>query len=383
MTGVIFGLTRGILGLIGVRRTRIKQGERGLVWREGDFEEALGPGVHWRFDPAGAVRVEKIPVGAPWFEHADLDAVVRSGRVPVGLETLNLVAGRRALVWIDGRFARALGPGFYAWWSGVREVRVETFDVADNDGRLLHPDLDAVLDGDVSGRIAAFTVPAGSRTAFFKNGGFVRLLPPGRYAWWDGAGDNSFVPIDERETTLDIGGQELLTADKLAIRLNASLSIRVADAERFLSAAVDARQALYREAQLVIRAMVGGRDLDGLLEGKERLAAEMEAAIGSKAGEYGFAVASFGIRDIILPGEIRNILIKVTEARKAAEAAMIARREETAAMRHQANTARMLAENPVLMRLRELETVERIASGNKLKFILGEKGLSEKVAAML
>ena len=68
---------------------------------------------------------------------------------------------------------------------------------------------------------------------------------------------------------------------------------------------------------------------------------------------------------------------KVTEARKAAEANLIVRREETAAMRSQANTAKLLADNPVLMRLRELEVLEKIAAAGKLNIILGEKGLAE------
>jgi regulator of protease activity HflC (stomatin/prohibitin superfamily) len=80
---------------------------------------------------------------------------------------------------------------------------------------------------------------------------------------------------------------------------------------------------------------------------------------------------SVGIRDVILPGDIRDLMNKVTEAKKAAEANLISRREETAAMRSQANTAKLLADNPTLMRLRELEVLEKIASSNKLSIVLG------------
>jgi hypothetical protein len=68
------------------------------------------------------------------------------------------------------------------------------------------------------------------------------------------------------------------------------------------------------------------------------------------------------VRDIILPGEMKDLMNKVTEEKKAAEANLIVRREETAAMRSQANTAKVLADNPTLMRLR-----------------LGEKGLADRV----
>jgi hypothetical protein len=69
---------------------------------------------------------------------------------------------------------------------------------------------------------------------------------------------------------------------------------------------------------------------------------------------------------------------KVIEARKAADANLITRREETAAMRSQANTARILENNPTLMRLRELDVLEKIAEKSKLNVVLGEKGLADR-----
>jgi hypothetical protein len=74
---------------------------------------------------------------------------------------------------------------------------------------------------------------------------------------------------------------------------------------------------------------------------------------------------------------------KVIEARKAAEASVITRREESAALRHQANAAKLLAENPTLQRMRELEVVEKVATAGKLNVVLGEKGLAERVINML
>ena len=86
---------------------------------------------------------------------------------------------------------------------------------------------------------------------------------------------------------------------------------------------------------------------------------------------------------MILPGEMKDLMNKVTEARKAAEANLIARREETAAIRSQANTAKLLADSPTLMRLRELEVLEKVAAAGKLNIVLGEKGLADKVVNLL
>ena len=86
---------------------------------------------------------------------------------------------------------------------------------------------------------------------------------------------------------------------------------------------------------------------------------------------------------MILPGEMKAILNRVTEAKKAAEADLIMRREETAAMRSQANTARIFESNPGLMRLRELEVLEKVADKANLNVILGESGLTDRIVKLL
>jgi len=110
---------------------------------------------------------------------------------------------------------------------------------------------------------------------------------------------------------------------------------------------------------------------------------ELEQGLRRRVPAIGLEVIAAGIRDVILPGEMKDLLNKVTEARKAAEANLIARREETAAMRSQANTAKLLADNPTLMRLRELEVLEKVAANSKLNILLGDKGLTERVMNVL
>ena len=102
-----------------------------------------------------------------------------------------------------------------------------------------------------------------------------------------------------------------------------------------------------------------------------------------RAEELGLEIASVGIRDVILPGDMKDLMNKVTEAKKAAEANLIARREETAAMRSQANTAKLLADNPTLMRLRELEVLEKVAGAGKLNIVVGEKGIADRIVNLL
>jgi regulator of protease activity HflC (stomatin/prohibitin superfamily) len=217
----------------------------------------------------------------------------------------------------------------------------------------------------------------------FIEGRYVDTLTPGLYAFWKDAADSKLVEVDLRESMADVSGQEILTADKVTLRMNAVVTYRIVDARKAVSATDDVRQALYRETQLALRAVVGARELDAFLTEKDPVAQDIEQDVRHRASELGLEVASVGIRDVILPGDMKDLMNKVTEAKKAAEANLISRREEVAAMRSQANTAKLLADNPTLMRLRELEVLEKIASTGNLNVVLGEKGLADRVVNLL
>jgi regulator of protease activity HflC (stomatin/prohibitin superfamily) len=142
------------------------------------------------------------------------------------------------------------------------------------------------------------------------------------------SGKVKLYPIDMREKVLDVGGQEIMTSDKVTLRLNAILTYRVADARKAVETVSDVSQALYREAQLALRAVIGTRELDSVLADKNAVIAELELIVRQKAEAFGVSIVGFGVRDIILPGEMKALLNKVIEAKKASEANIISRREE-------------------------------------------------------
>jgi regulator of protease activity HflC (stomatin/prohibitin superfamily) len=364
------------------RRFQIRSFEFGLHFRDGEFVGLLAPGRHRLFDPLRKVRVEVVSQRAPWLVQEKLDVIVRSGALAGRAQTLDLKDHQRALVWIDGRFSHVLTPGLYAWWTGFRDVRVETIDA--RAARLEHAELPAIFRAPGAGNVLdVAVVEPYHQGVLLVDGVFVATLPPGRYAFWKNVAQVKFVQEDLRETTLDLAGQDIMTADKVTLRVNAVATYRVADARRAVATADDVRQALYREAQLALRAVVGARELDAFLADKEAVASELAGAVRPRAEALGIELVGLGIRDVILPGEMKELMNRVTEAKKAAEANFIARREETAAIRSQANTARLLAESPTLMRLRELEVLEKIAASGKLSVVLGERGLTDRVVNLL
>ncbi|WP_437206553.1 slipin family protein [Planctomicrobium sp. SH664] len=360
-----------------LKRYKIRSYEMGLLFREDDFQGLRTSGVHWFFDPFGKIRMDTVSQRDPWLTHEKLDLIVKSGVLKDRAIVLDLKDHERALVWIEGRFSHVLPAGLYAYWTGQKAVRVEVVDA--RTVRFLHEELKVVTRSPLSARVLdVCTVERDKAGVLFIDGRYVETLGPGLYAFWKGQSEAKVVEVDLRESMVDIGGQEIMTADKVTLRLNAVATYKVVDPRKAVSQTDDVRQALYRETQLVLRGVVGACELDNFLTDKDRVAKEIEENVRRRAGELGLEIASVGIRDVILPGEMKDLMNKVTEARKASEANLISRREETAAMRSQANTAKLLADNPVLMRLRELEVLEKIASNGKLSIVLGEKSLGEK-----
>ena len=356
----------------------------GLHFRDGEFRGLLDAGRHWFVDPLGKVQVEVVSQRSPWLSHEKLDVMVKTGVLKDRAVVLDLKDNQRALVWIDGRFSHILPPGLYAYWTAFRDVVVQIVEADAQNVRFQHKDYQVIVRSAMADRVLdTVAVEQGQVGVLFQDGNYVETLPPGKYAFWKNVAKVALVPVDLRETMLDIGGQEIMTADKVTLRLNAVVTFRVTDAHKALSTTDDIRQALYREAQLALRAVIGSRELDQFLADKDAVAKELEVTVRQRVTSLGLEVVSLGIRDVILPGEMKDLMNKVTEAKKAAEANLIARREETAAMRSQVNTAKLLEGNPTLMRLRELEVLEKVAANSKLNVLLGEKGLAERVVNLL
>lgn len=365
-----------------IKRFKIRENQAGVRFHDGEFRGLLGAGTHWFFDPLRRVDVQVVSRRAPQFVHEQLDVIAASGELKGRATVVDLKDDQRGLVWVDGRFVTILPPGLFAFWTGPRAVRVEV--VPAGRGPFEHEDLKVVARWPMApAHLDLHTIGRGCVGVLFLDGQFAETLAPGRYAFWKGVADVRLVEVDLRETAIEVGGQEIMTSDKVTLRLTVVVTYRVHDARKAVCAVDDVKPALYREAQLALRAIVGARELDALLTDKDALAREVEDLLARRAGELGLTVLSAGVRDVILPGDMKELMNKVTEARKAAEANLVLRREETAALRSQANSAKLLSDNPVLLRLRELEALEKIASAGNLKVVLNEKGLADRVVNLL
>jgi regulator of protease activity HflC (stomatin/prohibitin superfamily) len=199
------------------------------------------------------------------------------------------------------------------------------------------------------------------RGLLYREGRFVRVLGPGRYRLWRLIRHESVTVVDTRWTTLSINGQEMVTADKISLRLNLVANYRVVDPEAAVHAVADYRAQLYQELQLALRETVSTTALDDLMAQKALLAGALRDAAAPAAAAYGVELASVGVKDVVLPGDVKRMLAQEAEAERAGRAALVTARSETATTRNLVNAARLLAENPALMRLREMQSLVEVA----------------------
>ncbi len=363
-------------------RVRVRKHEIGLLFKDNAFEAILEAGAHHFFDPCGRLMVNLLDERSAVWTHPYMDEVIKAGAFENRALVLDLKENERAIVTVDGMIRLVLDAGRHVVPNTLKTVTAEVLST--DEIRFNHARMNAILNtGGTAAIFSVHQVETGQAGLLYVDGVYQDTLTSGRHVFFKKVGVVKIQMVDLRERVLDVGGQDIITEDKVSIRLNAVVAYRVTDARRFDEATEDGGQTLYRDTQLALRATVGTRNLDTLLAEKDAVTQELAETLRARAEQLGCVVLNVGIRDIILPGDMKDLMNKVTEAKKVAEANLIVRREETAAMRSQVNTAKLLENNPTLMRLRELEVLEKIAGQNKLKIMLGEKGLSERVMNLL
>ncbi len=210
-----------------------------------------------------------------------------------------------------------------------------------------------------------------------------KQLTKGIYAFWNYRTNVTIKVFDMRQKVLDIVGQEILTRDKIGIRMNISCMYRIRDVEEFAGKIVDLKGQLYTYVQLVIREMTGNYKLDEILEMKDTVSKEVFAKLREQEEQFCVEFLSAGIKDIILPGGIQEIMNSVLVAEKTAQANVIARREEVASTRSLLNTAKLMDETKTLYRLKELEYLERICDRVGEISVNGNGGLVEQLGKLV
>jgi regulator of protease activity HflC (stomatin/prohibitin superfamily) len=344
-----------------ILRVTVKDGERALLTRNGRFERVLEPGRHRLLDPRRELAAELHQVVRAEFP-VDRYAVLKAARPDlVGdlFEAVETRAGEIAIVKLDGRPVLVLGPwSTRVYWKVATRVEVERIDVASEPK--VAPRYLTMIDRARSAYVSETVIENHEAGLLYVEGRFVERLAPGRHAYWSVDRKVEVKRLDLRPQAVEITAQEMLTKDRIALRVTLTAFRRIVDPERAVGAVVDVDAWLYRLVQFAIREAVAARTLDEVLAAKNALDQELRAFVRERLAETGIEVTELGVKDVILPGEIRELVNKVVEAERTAKANLIRRQEETAATRSLLNTARLMEDNPLLLRLKELESLERL-----------------------
>ncbi|HJW12903.1 MAG TPA: SPFH domain-containing protein [Albitalea sp.] len=353
-----------------IKRVTVKKNERGLLLRNGDFERVLQPGTHWLFDLIDTRRVDTFALEQPAFTHALADYLMAKEPAVVEAEfvRVELSETQVALRSENGALVEVLAPATRRlYWKRQVDVRVDVIAIDSTAevpaavvARLVQTQLRQRAVAGLAG-VLQVQVPEHGAGVLWIDGKVERLLGAGSYAFWKFNRNVSVDLVDLRLQALEVAGQEILTRDKVGLRLNLSATWRYTDVLKAFTQLQKPAEHLYRELQFGLRAAVGTRTLDELLENKTVIDEVVTAHVRTKLAAYGIELDGAGVKDIVLPGEMKTILAQVVEAEKSAEANVIRRREETAATRSLLNTAKVMEGNPVALRMKELETLERVA----------------------
>jgi hypothetical protein len=330
--------------------------QMGLVFKNGVYQRLLTEGSYWLNLNK---KVDIYDRTKPFVPAIELNLLLRDEQLKDALYVVEVKEDEIVLQYVNGLFTQVLAAGRYAFWKGI--VNYE-FVKADTSKIGITENIDrATLTGKLAAYVRTSSVEAYEKAVLFIDGKYDRNLESGFYAWWKNNIPIYIGKVDTRLQQAELNGQEILTRDKASLRINAWARYQVVDIEKALLQNKEYERQLYVAFQLALREYITGLNFDELLEKKDAIVPYILEKVAQEADTLGVRVAGFGIRDIILPGDVKEIMNQVLVAEKKAQANIILRREEAASTRSLLNTAKLMEDNPILFKLKELEYVEKIA----------------------
>ncbi|GID97393.1 SPFH domain-containing protein [Amorphoplanes digitatis] len=273
-------------------------------------------------------------------------------------------------------------------------------------------------------------VRSGFRGLRYVDGRFDQVLEPGRYRLparrYPGQRlpRVDVVPVDLRERELNIKGQEILTADKVAVRVNIITHFRVVDPVAAIEKVADYGDRVYSDVQLAARRSLASMTLEAILTNRNQLSEDILRDVEGVSAGYGIEIIRADVKDLVFPGNLQDIMNRVLTAQRMAEAQMVEARTradrealeanskadservaaqarvestrlaaegdaaaqrirteaEVDALRRLAEAAEAYAQHPALLRLRELETLGALGTNAAARLYIGFDKHSDGVA---
>ncbi len=236
----------------------------------------------------------------------------------------------------------------------------------------------------------------------YEDGEFKKVLQPGKHIirrmFFDKV-EREIKLVDRREQSLIIKGQEILTKDKVAIRISLLVYYKITNPEVAIHNVVSYEERIYEDVQLAARRFLANRNLDDILSDRNEISDAVRDDVKNSASSYGVEIIRADVKDLVFPGNLREIMNRVLEVERESEAILIKARKEAEAARiniisvkervlleaqtemekrkmqfqDEIDEAKLLEQHPVLLSLRRIKTLSDIAK-NGGKFIIGLNG---------
>ena len=359
----------------------IKDNQAGFVLKNGVFRKMITAGTYHFSkmlgyeveveEMAGELNYMEVPYQVLSKDKAFLDATVH----------MEIPDGYAGFIYINEKLTMFATRKEYTFWNVFDKYEIKIVSMKEP---VIGAEVSKQMLSLVPGKFyTEISVGEGETGLVYYNNVMQNQLSKGVYHFWNYTHNITCNVLDMKQKELDIVGQEILTRDKIGIRMNVACIYKIRDAVEFAATITDLKGQLYSAVQLAIREIVGNYKLDEILELKEQISKEIYDVLKERETMFCVTFLNAGIKDIILPGEIREIMNSVLVAEKAAQANVISRREEVASTRSLLNTAKLMDENRTLYKLKELEYLEKICEKVGEISVNGNVGIIEQLGKMM
>ncbi|NBA85573.1 slipin family protein [Emticicia sp. CRIBPO] len=340
-----------------MKRITININQKGLVFKNGALRKVLGEGKYWINWGEQALIYD---LSKPFITDIDINVLLQHEDMTKSVDVVDVADHELVLVYQEDKFRQVLTSGKYLFWKGLVRygfIKVNTANIEIETS----VDKNLLEKAPLNAFVRVQKVESFEKALLIIDGKLDKVLDGGTYTWWKNSISIQVAKADMRQLTMEVAGQEILTRDKAQLRINFSVQYKVEDIVKALFENKEYEKQLYMLMQLALREFVGRMTLDELMDSKDKIATYIMENTVDKAKALGVQLLYCGAKDIILPGEVKAIMNQVLIAEKKAQANIITRREETASTRSLLNTAKLLEENEMLFKLKEMEYVEKIA----------------------
>ncbi len=340
-----------------MKRVKVNAWKKALVFRNNNYDRLLNEGVYWLLP---FTEVLEYNMDKEFKAPINLNILLKDKAFVDATEIVDVKNNEIVLKFENDLFTEVLTAGKYIYWKGLVKYNFMAIN-------LNNIEIDVGIDKSLLSRkelvnyVRTFTVEAFEKAVMYVDGKFEKIVEAGTYYFWKNLTSIVITRADLRTIQMEIAGQEILTKDKAALRINFYLQYNINDIVKAVVNNKEYDKQLYVLMQLALREFVGSLTLDELLDKKENVASYIIDNVTERAEALGVALKGAGIRDVILPGDMKDIMNQVLVAEKKAQANTIMRREETASTRSLLNTAKLMEDNAMLFKLKEMEYVEKIA----------------------